>query len=131
MPYPGGVFWLGPLKLAAIVRLEVRHRLCNAVGVADRGAVVDNTEEFSVKGEDLLGRIKELIAEGNVRRIVIKNSEGRTLIEIPLTLGVVGALIAPVAAAVGAVAALVTECTISITRQVDETAKPEDGEGDG
>jgi hypothetical protein len=92
---------------------------------------VDNTEEFSVKGEDLLGRIKELIAEGNVRRIVIKNSEGRTLIEIPLTLGVVGALIAPVAAAVGAVAALVTECTISITRQVDETAKPEDGEGDG
>jgi integral membrane sensor domain MASE1 len=87
---------------------------------------MDKTEEFSVKGEELLARIKELIAEGNVRRITIKNPEGRTLLEIPLTIGVVGALIAPVAAAIGAVAALVTECTISITRDVTEPKDPDE-----
>ena len=74
------------------------------------------TEEFEVKGDDLLGRVKELIAEGNVRRVTIKNADGRTMLEIPLTIGVVGALIAPVAAAIGAVAALVAECTITVTR---------------
>lgn len=74
-------------------------------------------EEFQVKGDDLLARIRELIAEGNVRRVTIKNSDGKTLLEIPLTIGVVGALIAPVAAAIGAVAALITECTITVTRE--------------
>jgi hypothetical protein len=87
---------------------------------------VDQTEEFAVKGDDLLRRIRELIAEGNVRRVTIKNSEGRTLLEIPLTIGVVGALFAPVAAAIGAVAALVTECTISITRDVTDSANTDD-----
>ncbi|MGA9595945.1 MAG: DUF4342 domain-containing protein [Acidimicrobiia bacterium] len=87
---------------------------------------MDQTEEFAVKGDDLLRRIRELIAEGNVRRVTIKNSEGRTLLEIPLTIGVVGALFAPVAAAIGAVAALVTECTISITRDVTDSAKTND-----
>lgn len=81
---------------------------------------MENTEEFEVRGDDLLSRVKELIAEGNVRRVTIKNSEGKTLIEIPLTIGVVGALIAPVAAAIGAVAALVTECTITVTREEGE-----------
>ena len=80
---------------------------------------MDQVEEFDVKGDDLLGRIKELIAEGNVRRVTIKNADGRTMLEIPLTIGVVGALIAPVAAAVGAVAALVTECTITVTREAE------------
>lgn len=78
---------------------------------------MDQVEEFEVKGDDLLGRIREIIAEGNVRRVTIKNAEGRTMLEIPLTIGVVGALIAPVAAAIGAVAALVTECTITVTRE--------------
>jgi len=78
---------------------------------------VANEEEFEVKGDDLLSRIKELIEEGNVRRVTIKNSEGKSMLEIPLTIGVVGALIAPVAAAIGAVAALVTECTITVTRE--------------
>jgi phage-related minor tail protein len=87
--------------------------------VVEQEGVMDHTEEFEVKGDDLLSRVKELIAEGNVRRLTIKNSEGKTLLEIPLTIGVVGALIAPVAAAIGAVAALVTECTISVTREVD------------
>lgn len=78
---------------------------------------MNHEEEFQVKGDDLLARIRELIAEGNVRRVTIKNSDGKTMLEIPLTIGVVGALIAPVAAAIGAVAALITECTITVTRE--------------
>lgn len=78
---------------------------------------MDQVEEFKVKGDELLGRIRELIREGNVRRVTIKNSDGKIMLEIPLTIGVVGALIAPVAAAIGAVAALVTECTVTITRE--------------
>ncbi len=81
---------------------------------------MDQVEEFEVKGDDLLARIRELIDEGNVRRVTIKNAEGRTMLEIPLTIGVVGALIAPVAAAIGAVAALVTECTITVTREEEQ-----------
>lgn len=75
-----------------------------------------HTEEFRVNGEELLGKVKQLINEGNVRRISIKDKEGKTLVEMPLTLGVVGAVIAPVLAAVGAIAALVTECTIVVER---------------
>lgn len=76
-------------------------------------------EEFKVSGEDLLRKVKELINDGNVRRIVIKNKEGKRLIELPLTIGVVGAVIAPVLAAVGAVAALVTECTLMVERETE------------
>jgi len=75
-----------------------------------------HTEEFRVNGEELLGRVKELVHEGNIRRIVIKNKEGGTVMEIPLTLGVVGALLAPTLAAVGAVAALVTEATVVVEK---------------
>lgn len=78
------------------------------------------TEEFKISGEDLLAKVKQLIKEGNVRRIVIKNKEGKSLIELPLTIGVVGAVLAPVLAAVGAIAALVTECTILVEREVEE-----------
>lgn len=74
------------------------------------------TEEFTVNGEDLLRRVKELVAEGNIRSITIKDRSGKTLIQLPLTLGVVGALLAPALAAVGAIAALVTECTIAVER---------------
>lgn len=77
-------------------------------------------EEFKVSGEDLLRKVKNLINEGNVRRIIIKNKDGKKLIELPLTIGVVGAVLAPVLAAVGAVAALVTECTIVVEREVTE-----------
>jgi hypothetical protein len=75
-----------------------------------------HTEEFRVSGEELLGRIKELVHEGNIRRIVIKNKDGGTVMEIPLTLGVVGALLAPTLAAVGAVAALITEATVVVEK---------------
>ena len=73
-------------------------------------------EEFKVSGEKLLAKVKELIKEGNVRKISIKDKTGKTLVEFPLTIGVVGAVLAPVLAAVGAIAALVTECTISVER---------------
>ena len=74
-------------------------------------------ETFVVKGEELLGKIKELIKEGNVRRITIKDKNDKTIIVVPLTLGVVGAVLAPPLAAIGAVAALVTECTVSVERK--------------
>ena len=77
-------------------------------------------EEFTVNGEELIGKVKNLINEGNVRRIIIKNKDGKQLIELPLTIGVVGAVLAPVLAAVGAIAALVTECTIVVEREIDE-----------
>lgn len=75
------------------------------------------TETFKVKGDELLSKVKELIKQGNVRKIIIKDKSGKTLIELPLTIGVVGVLLAPVWAAVGAVAALVTECTITVERE--------------
>lgn len=75
------------------------------------------TEEFKVRGEDLLNKVKEIINEGNVRRIIVKNKEGKTLVELPLTIGVVGAALVPVLAAVGAIAVLVTECTIVVERE--------------
>jgi hypothetical protein len=74
------------------------------------------TEEFRVKGEEVLGKIKELIHEGNIRRIIIKDRDGKTMIEFPLTFGVVGAVLAPTLAAVGAVAALIGEATIVVEK---------------
>jgi len=76
-----------------------------------------STEEFKVKGDDLVATFKKLIREANVRRIIIKNEEGKTLIEVPLTIGLIGALIAPVLAAVGAIAALVADCTIIVEKR--------------
>jgi len=75
-----------------------------------------NNEEFKVRGEDLIKKVKELIAEGNVRKITIKDKDDKVIATFPLTLGVVGAVIAPVVAAIGALAALLTECTISVER---------------
>lgn len=76
-------------------------------------------EEFKVKGEDLLKRVKALIREGNVRRVSIRNKQGKTLVEFPVTVGVIGAAIAPMLAAVGTIAALVTECTIVVERETN------------
>lgn len=73
-------------------------------------------EDFSVKGEELLKKVKDLIAEGNVRRIIIKDKDGKGIVEFPLTIGVVGAVLAPPLAAVAAIAALVTDCTVSVER---------------
>lgn len=74
-------------------------------------------ETFHVNGENLLKKVKELIAEGNVRKITIKDKNGKELVTFPLTIGVVGAVIAPVLAAIGAIAALIGECAISVERE--------------
>lgn len=79
------------------------------------------TEEFKISGDVLVTKIKELIAQGNVRRIIIKNEEGHTLIEIPMTVGVIGSVISaalfPVVAAVGVIGAMVAHLTVVIERQ--------------
>ncbi len=70
--------------------------------------------QFKVKGEELLQKVKEIIHAGNVRRIIIKNEKGKTYLEIPVTIGVVGAILAPVWAALGALAAIVSNFTIEV-----------------
>ncbi len=76
-----------------------------------------HTEEFKVNGEEVVKKVKELIHEGNIRRIVIKNEAGESVVEFPLTFGAIGALLAPVLAMVGAGAALLTKCTIVVERR--------------
>ncbi len=75
-----------------------------------------HTEEFQVKGEEIVSKIKELLHEGNIRRVIIKNEEGRTMIDIPLTIGVVGVLLAPQLAAIGAIAALLAHGTVVVEK---------------
>jgi hypothetical protein len=74
-------------------------------------------ETFTLKGEELLKKIKELIDEGNVRRITIHDKAGKEIMSFPLTIGVVGIVLAPVLAAVGAIAAMIGECDISVERE--------------
>jgi repressor of nif and glnA expression len=74
------------------------------------------TEEFQVRGEEIISKIKELLHEGDIRRVIIKNEDGKTLIDIPLTIGVVGVLVAPQLAALGAIAALLTHGTIVVEK---------------
>lgn len=74
------------------------------------------TQEFKLDGGEIISKIQELIHQGNIRRIIIKNEEGKTLIEIPLILGLVGAALAPVLAAVGAIGALVAKLTIIVEK---------------
>jgi hypothetical protein len=74
-------------------------------------------EEFRVKGEELLKKVKDLVHEGNIRRLIIKDDKGNTFMEIPLTFGVVGVVLAPVLAAVGALAAMASNFTIEVVRR--------------
>ena len=74
-------------------------------------------ESFNISGEGLLKKVKELVEEGNIRKITIHDKTGKELMSFPLTVGVVGALFAPVLAAIGAVAALIGECTITVERE--------------
>jgi len=85
--------------------------------VTKKSARTKKTESFEVNGENLVRKFKELVKEGNIRRIIIKNKKGQSLVEFPLTLGVVGTLIAPILAAVGAIAALIKECTITVEKE--------------
>ena len=87
-------------------------------------------EEVEISGNHLVERIKELVAEGNARRVILKNKEGQELFDLPLTVGVVGGgiitLALPVLAAIGAVAALLTQVKLEIVREVEESKKPEE-----
>lgn len=78
------------------------------------------TEEFQVNGEELIAKIKALVHEGNIRRVIIRNEKGKTLIDIPMTIGVVGALLAPQLAAIGAIAALLTSGSIVVEKVREE-----------
>ncbi len=78
------------------------------------------TEEFKVSGNDIIRKIKELINEGNIRKITIKNKENKVIAEFPLTFGLVGTVIAPVLAAVGTIVALASECTISVQKEISD-----------
>ncbi len=87
---------------------------CSSCGAAV-GKV--KTEEFSVLADDLIERVKELLHEGNVTRIIVKDEKGKVLFEIPATVGVIGAVLAPWLAALGAIAAIATNCKIVVIRR--------------
>lgn len=86
------------------------------------------TEEFRMDGDKVVGKIKELVNEGNVRRIILRTEDGKDLIQVPLTIGVgvvgVSLLVAPVLAAIGAIAAVVTRMSIVVERVEDKSAPP-------
>jgi len=82
-----------------------------------------NHESFKVSGDDILTKVKELIKEGNVRRIIIKNDKDETIMEFPLTIGAIGVVLAPMFAAIGTLAALATHCTIIVERRDKEEEK--------
>ncbi len=84
-----------------------------------------NYEEFKVQGKDLVEKLKALIHEGNIRRIIIKDKGGNTFMEIPLTMAAVGVIAVPILAAIGAIAALVSDFTI-VVEKVEEEHKPKD-----
>jgi len=79
------------------------------------------TEEFKASGSELLGKVKEIIREGNAKRIIIKNKDGKTILEVPLTLGVVGGValtaMTPALVAIGTIAGLVTECSVVVEKE--------------
>jgi len=81
------------------------------------GAPIGLKEEYTVRSEDLVGKIKELIHESDVSRIIVKDENSKTLLEIPVWAGIVGTILAPWLAALGAIAALATKCTITVIRK--------------
>ena len=82
---------------------------------------METKESFSIKGINVMAEIKRLIAEGNVTKIVITQKSGKEIINMPITIGIIGVVILPILAAVATVAALLTECTITVTRNGKKT----------
>jgi hypothetical protein len=95
-------------------KLAENAKFCHICGVSVSKVA---REEFKVSADNLIEKVKELIREGNITRIVIKDDQGRILLEMPATVGVVGAIIAPWLAALGVIAALATNCTIVVERK--------------
>jgi hypothetical protein len=105
------------VQLLAEPKMQLQHALRRMISW--RNPMTEQkfkTEEFRVEGEKLIAKVKELFHEGNIRRVIIKDKEGKTVMEIPVTLGVVGFLLAPQLAAIGAIAALVTEATVVVEK---------------
>jgi hypothetical protein len=94
--------------------LAEEAKFCSSCGVAVGKAV---QEEFKVSSDDLVGKIRELLHEGGITRILVKDERGKTLLEIPAWAGIVGTVLAPWLAALGAIAALATDCTITVIRR--------------
>jgi hypothetical protein len=88
----------------------------------------DIKHEFKVKGEELVEKVKQLLHEGNIRRIIIKNEEGKVYLEIPVTFGVVGVLLAPTLAALGAIAAMVAHLKVEVIKMEEPVVEEEKGQ---
>ncbi len=101
-------------------RLAEDAKFCHACGRELGNAT---TQEFSVSADDLTRKVSELFREGNVSKIIVKDEKGKPLLEIPVTAGVVGVLLAPWLAAIGVVAAFATKCTVVVVRNSGTTAK--------
>jgi len=95
-------------------KLKDDDKFCSVCGAKVTKVV---NEEFSVNSDDLIERVKELIHEGNVNRVIVKDEKGKTLLEIPATVGVIGAVLAPWLAALGVIAALATRCRIVVEKR--------------
>jgi hypothetical protein len=95
-------------------KLSLDDNYCSKCGLS---VEVQKTEEFKVNSDDLVKTVKKLIHEGNVRRIIIRDDKGKTLFDMPVSIGVVGAIIAPWLAALGVIGAIATNCTIVVVRR--------------
>ena len=95
-------------------KLEENDKFCGVCGTAVPRFV---SEEFTVNADNLVDRVKQLLHEGNVTRVIVKDESGKTLLEIPATVGVVGVVVAPWLAALGVIAALVSRCKIVVERR--------------
>lgn len=95
-------------------KLKDEDKFCYACGAP---VAKITREEFSVSADDLIERVKQLLHEGNITRIIVKDEKGNVLLEMPVTVGVVGALLAPWLAALGVIAALVTKCKIVVEKR--------------
>ncbi|MBE0519695.1 DUF4342 domain-containing protein [Candidatus Bathyarchaeota archaeon] len=96
------------------VTLKKDDKFCYACGTPVAKVV---EEEFSVSADNLIEKVKELLHEGNVTRIIVKDEKGKVLLEIPVTVGVIGVVLAPWLAALGVIAALATNCTVVVERR--------------
>ena len=96
-------------------KLPKEANYCSECGASVKERI--HTEEFTVSSDDLVKTVKKILHEGNVRRIIIKDDKGKTLLDLPVTIGVIGAVLAPWLAALGVIGAIATNCTIVVIKR--------------